>query len=277
MDFLKFLKTVALAAAVVLPQPVLASSDGPQLPKQNWGFIGIFGQFDQAALKRGARVTVEVCMACHSVKYIKFDQLKKIGFSESEVIALAEAQSRTKKDAMISPMDPVAAKDSFGVMPPDLSLMTKARKGYEDYLYGILTGYLTDADRALVQRVMEDGALAEQELMEVASALGVNAHQPERVKEVLQRIQANENFNKYFPGNFFAMPQPLNDGAVTYPDGVENSLKQMSSDVTTFLAWAAEPTLMERKELGVKVMLYLLVLTVMFYAVKRRIWAKVEH
>ncbi|MBF0192398.1 MAG: hypothetical protein HQL99_14860 [Magnetococcales bacterium] len=277
MDFLKFLKTVALAAAVVLPQAALAS-EGPALPKQSWGFIGVFGQFDQAALKRGARVAVEVCMACHSIKYIKFDSLKKLGFTEPEVIALAEAQSRNKKDAMISPMDPTSAKDTFGVIPPDLSLITKARKGYEDYVYALLSGYATDADRALVQKVMEDGALSDKESMEVTSALGLNAHQPpEKIKEVLTRIQANENFNRYFPGNFFAMPQPLNDGAVTYPDGVENSLKQMSHDVTTFLAWAAEPSLMERKALGLKVMLYLFVLTIMFYAVKRRIWAKIPH
>lgn len=276
MDFMKFLKTVALAAAVVLPQPALASSGGPALPTQSWSFHGIFGQFDQAALKRGARVAVEVCMACHSIKYIKFDSLKQLGFSEAEVIALAEGQSHNKKDRMTSPMDPVAAKDTFGVMPPDLSLITKARKGYEDYTHAVLTGYLTDADRALVQKVMEDGALSDGELKELSSALGVDAHQPEKVKEILTRIQANENFNKYFPGHFLAMPQPLNDGSVTYPDGVESSLKQMSQDVVTFLAWAAEPTLMERKALGLKVMLYLVILTVMFYAVKRRIWAKVH-
>ncbi|MEO5346202.1 MAG: cytochrome c1 [Magnetococcus sp. YQC-9] len=276
MDFMKFLKSVALAAAVILPQSALASSGGPALPEQTWNFQGIFGQFDQSALKRGARVTVEVCMACHSVKYIKFDSLKQLGFSEAEVIALAEAQSRNKKDRMLSPMDPVAAKDTFGVTPPDLSLITKARKGYEDYTYALLTGYLTDADRALVQKVMEDGALSDSELKELSSALGLDPHHPEKAKEILTRIQANENFNKYFPGHFLAMPQPLNDGAVTYPDGVESSLKQMSQDVVTFLAWAAEPTLMERKSLGVKVMLYLVLLTVMFYAVKRRIWAKVH-
>ncbi|MBF0341744.1 MAG: hypothetical protein HQL95_12405 [Magnetococcales bacterium] len=277
MDFLKFLKTAALVAAVVLPQTALASSDGPPLPRQDWSFIGMFGQFDQAALKRGARVTVEVCMACHSVKYIKFDTLKQIGFTEAEVIALAEAQSHNKKDRMTSPMDPAAAKDSFGVTPPDLSLITKARKGYEDYTYGLLTGYLTDADRTLVQKAMEDGVLSEKELLEVSSALGLDAHHPDKVKEVLTRILANENFNKHFPGHFFAMPQPLNDGAVAYTDGVENSLKQMSHDVTTFLAWAAEPTLMARKALGIKVMLYLFVLTILFYAVKRRIWADVHH
>lgn len=277
MDFFKFLKTAALAAVMLLPQTSLASSGGPPLPQQTWGFQGVFGQFDNAALKRGARVAVEVCMSCHSIKYIKFDNLKSIGFTDPEVIALAESQSHTKKDRMTSAMDPSAAKDSFGVIPPDLSLMTKARKGYEDYLYGILTGYLSDAERKLVQQAMEDSALSEKELLEVSSTLGLDAHQPDKVKEVLVRIIAGENFNKYFPGHFFAMPQPLSDGQVTYADGVENSLKQMSHDLTTFLAWTAEPTLMARKSLGLKVMLYLFVLTIMFYAVKRRIWAKIHH
>ncbi|MBF0427481.1 MAG: hypothetical protein HQL94_01050 [Magnetococcales bacterium] len=277
MDFLKFLKTAALAAAVILPQTVFASSDGPPLPKQTWGFQGIFGQFDNAALKRGARVAVGVCMNCHSLKYIKFDSLKQIGFSEAEVIALAEGASLTKKDRMNSAMDANAAKDSFGVVPPDLSLMTKARKGYEDYTYGILNGYLTDAERKLVEQVMADDVISEKELLEVSSTLGLNAHQPEKVKEILKRILANENFNKHFPGFFFAMPQPMTDGAVTNTDGVENSLKQMSHDLTTFLAWTAEPTLMARKALGIKVMIYLVIFTIMLYAVKRRIWAKVHH
>ncbi len=276
MDFLKFLKTAALAAVILLPQTSMAS-EGPALHKQTWGFHGVFGQFDNAALKRGARVAVEVCMACHSIKYIKFDSLKQLGFSETELIALAETQGHTKKDRMLSGMDSTSAKDAFGVEPPDLSLMTKARKGYEDYTYGILTGYWTDAELEFVNKVMEDNELSEKELLEVASTLGLSVKHPEKVKETLKRVLAGENFNKYFPGHFFAMPQPLADGAVTYSDGVENSLKQMSHDLTSFLAWSAEPSLMARKSLGVKVLLYLFVLTVMLYAVKRRIWANVEH
>ncbi|MEO5331981.1 MAG: cytochrome c1 [Magnetococcus sp. YQC-5] len=276
MDLLKFLKTAALAAAVLIPQIGSASSGGPPLPQETWGFQGVFGQFDNAALKRGALVAVNVCMPCHSIKYIKFDALRQLGFTEPEVIALAESQSHTKKDRMISGLDPTAAKDSFGVTPPDLSLMTKARKGYENYTYGILTGYLTEAEQKMVKSVMDDGTINEQELMEVSSALGLDSHHPDKVKETLQRILDGGNFNKYFPGNFFAMPQPLNDGAVTYPDGVNNSLKQMAHDLTTFLAWAAEPTQTDRKTLGVKVMIFLFIWTIMLYAVKRRVWAKIH-
>lgn len=275
---MKFLKIVGLAVLTValLPQIGLASSGGPPLPHKTWPFKGVFGRFDPAAIKRGARVAVEVCMNCHSIKYIKFDSLRQFGFTETEVKNLAQGQGRNKKDKMISVMDPQSAKDAFGVEPPDLSLMTKARKGYEDYTYAILTGYANEAETAMVERVMKDGELAEQEILEVASTLHLDRRHPEAMKKALVRIGQGENFNKYFPGNFFAMPQPLMSGMVAYPDGTENSLKQMSHDVTTFLAWAAEPTMEERKSLGLKVILYLIFLTIMLYAVKRRIWAKVH-
>ncbi|MBF0096606.1 MAG: hypothetical protein HQM04_08615 [Magnetococcales bacterium] len=266
----------ATLATVLVSGDVQASSGVAIPPKQPWSFLGVFGQFDQAALKRGAQVAAQSCMACHSIKYIKFDQLRQLGFSELEVKALAEGAGRTKKDAMISSMDPVAAKESFGVVPPDLSLITKARKGYEDYVYGILTGYATESDMALANRVMADGQVTAEEAKEVASALLLDAHHPDKMAESLKRLIGGENFNRYFPGNFFAMPQPLMDGAVAYTDGTENSKVQLSRDVVTFLAWAAEPTQMERKALGIKVILYLVVLTIMLYAVKRRLWAKVH-
>ncbi|MBF0447503.1 MAG: cytochrome c1 [Magnetococcales bacterium] len=275
MKFLKIVQVAVLAAAF-LPQTLLASSGAVKPLSQEWGFKGAFGKFDQSALKRGAQIAVEVCMACHSIKYIKFDSLAQFGFTEAEIEAMAEGQGRTKKDKMVSSMDNETAKESFGIVPPDLSLMTKARKGYEDYLYGILTGYLSESDTQLIERVMEDDAISETEALELAVALHVDARHPEQIKEVLGRIDNGANFNKYFPGQFFAMPAPLADGAVEYADGTESSLKQMAHDVVTFLAWTAEPTMMERKALGFKVILYLIILTVMLYAVKRRIWAKVH-
>ena len=255
-----FILAVALVTAFI-PQGASASGGVP-LPKQNWPFKGIFGKFNNSAIKRGAEVAVGVCMACHSMKYIKFDQLRQFGFSELEIKTLAESQGRSKKDQLISSMDATLAKDAFGIEPPDLSLMTKARKGYEDYSYAIMTGYASDAEVALASRVMADSHVSETEALEVASALHLDAQQPKKMAEVLTRIVAGENFNKYFPGHFFAMPNPLFDGAVTYADGTENTQVQMAHDVVTFMAWAAEPTLMERKALGIKVILYLIVLTI---------------
>ncbi|MBF0158454.1 MAG: hypothetical protein HQL58_02925 [Magnetococcales bacterium] len=280
MKLLKMLQAM-LSVLVILPvmaTAALASSGGAPLPQQNWSFHGPFGQFDTAAMKRGAQVVAEVCLACHSVKYIKFDQLKQIGLTEVEVNAIAAAAGKNRKDAMLSSTDADAAKESFGVVPPDLSLMTKARKGYEDYLYGILTGYLKDEDKAAIDRALEDGTVSEAEIKELSVILSMDPHQPDKIRDAVQRIKNGDNFNKFFPGNFFAMPAPLAaDGQVTYQDGTHSSVAQMSHDAVTFLAWAAEPTMMERKSAGIKVILYLVVLTVMFYAVKRRIWARIHH
>ncbi|MBF0369158.1 MAG: hypothetical protein HQL52_06845 [Magnetococcales bacterium] len=275
---MKFLRIIGMAALMValLPQMAQASVGAVPPPQQNWEFHGLFGRFDDASLKRGAQVAVEVCMGCHSIKYIKFDYLRQFGYSETEVKQLAETQGMTKTDYMVSAMDDESAKDSFGVIPPDLSLMTKARKGYEDYTYGILTGYLNDEESALIEEAMEDETLSDSEIKKIAVALHLDASHPEEVQHVIDRINNGENFNKYFPGHFFAMPQPMTDGAIEYLDGRESSLKQMSRDVTAFLAWASEPAQVERKALAPKVLLYLLVLTVMLYALKRRIWARVH-
>ncbi|MBF0193133.1 MAG: hypothetical protein HQL71_01195 [Magnetococcales bacterium] len=275
MKFLKFVQVAILAAAFV-PQITLASSGAIKPPSQEWGFKGAFGKFDNAALKRGAQIAVEVCMACHSFKYIKFESLKQFGYTEAEIVALADTQGRTKNDKMISAMDDISAQESFGLIPPDLSLMTKARKGYENYVYGILTGYLNDGETELVEKVWEDNKVSKTEALELAAALHVDANHPKQIENTLKRIDNGDNFNKYFPGQFFAMPAPLTDGAVEYADGTESSLKQMSHDITTFMAWTAEPTLIERKTLGFKVLLYLVFFTILLYAVKRRIWAKVH-
>ncbi|MBF0623940.1 MAG: hypothetical protein HQL82_03940 [Magnetococcales bacterium] len=277
MNTVKAALVTAALVLPVLPQTGLASSGGPPLPQEDWSFKGIFGQFDQAALKRGAKVTIEVCLGCHSIKYIKFDHLRQFGFTEAEVSEMAGGAGLTKQDKLVSGLAPADAKESFGLVPPDLSLMTKARKGYEDYTFAILTGYLTEEDTALVDAAKEDGTLSPEEITKLASALHMDPHHPEKIDEAVKRIANGDHFNKYFPGNFLAMPAPLSAGAVTYADGTEATVKQLAKDVTTFLAWAAEPTQTERKSTGHKVILYLIVLTAMLYAVKRRIWARVHH
>ncbi|MBF0612159.1 MAG: hypothetical protein G8345_05695 [Magnetococcales bacterium] len=268
---------IATVVLALLPQVTLASSGAAPLPQVDWSFLGPFGTFDRAALKRGAQVVTQVCMSCHSVKYIKFDHLRQVGMNEADVTALAESQGKTKKDRMLSQMDANAAKESFGVVPPDLSLMIKARKGYENYTYGILTGYLNQEESDLVNKVMEDGKISDEEAKAIASKLHLDAHNPDKMLETLKRIKAGDNFNKYFPGNFFAMPQPVSDGAVTYADGTTNNLDQLAKDTVSFLAWASEPIQEERKATGFKVIIYLIILSAMLFAVKRRIWAKIHH
>lgn len=275
MRLIKTIMAVCFAAGIV-PTALYASSGVAVPPAQKWSQDGMFGSLDKAAAKRGAQVAVEVCMGCHSIGLVKFDQLRQLGLTEAEVKSLAEVQGRTKTDRMNGAMDEVSAKDSFGVVPPDLSLITKARKGYEDYTYAILTGYLNDSEMELVNKVMADGNVSDQEALEIQSALLIDTRDKDHVKATLERLIGGASFNKYFPGNFLAMPQPLNNGQVSYTDGTENSLKQLSHDLVTFLSWAAEPTVAERKSLGFWVLGYLFILTVLLYAVKRRIWAAVH-
>jgi cytochrome c1 len=123
-----------------------------------------------------------------------------------------------------------------GALPPDLSLITKARKGGPDYVFALLTGYREEAPAGF-------------ELLEDMS------------------------YNDYFPGHQIAMAPPLADEVVEYADGTKATLDQLARDTVTFLVWAAEPELEERKRLGIKVMIFLILLTAMLYALKRQIWS----
>ena len=249
---------VALLAAAVIAigaagTAVAAEARHPDA--RSWGFNGIFGTFDRAALQRGYQVYKEVCSACHALKYLSFRNLAEIGFSETQAKAIAaeyevedgpdedgEMFTRPAKlfDRFVAPFanDNAARASNNGALPPDLSLVVKARLGGEDYLYALLTGYV------------EAPAGAE--------------------------IAEGMSYNPYFSGNQIAMAPPLDDDAVEYADGTETTVAQMSSDVVTFLAWAAEPRLEDRKRLGFKVMIFLIVLTGLLFWVKRRVWRDVH-
>lgn len=246
----------ALAALVLgLAAPAFAAGDGVELPSQNWSFDGPFGTFDRGELQRGYQVYKEVCAACHAMKYVAFRNLRDIGFSEAEVKALAATFEVTDGpndsgemfqrpglpyDRFPSPFanEKAARAANGGAYPPDLSLIAKARANGPNYLYALLTGYKP--------------APAGFELAE------------------------GMNYNEYFPGHQIAMPQPLNDDQVTYADGTKATVSQMARDVTTFMMWAAEPKLEERKRMGLKVMIFLVIMTGLFFAAKKRIWRDVH-
>ena len=250
----------ALAAGVAVLALWLAAPAGAAeaetAPAHGWSFEGPFGRFDTASLQRGFLVYQEVCASCHAVKYLTFRSLEGIGMSEADVGAIAaeyevedgpndEGEMFTRPGRPADKIPPPFANDQAaravnnGALPPDLSLITKARKGGPDYLYAILTGY--------VEEPPEDFDLGE-----------------------------GMSYNRYFPGFQIAMPPPLFEDAVEYIDGTEATAEQMAEDVTQFLMWAAEPTLEARKRIGIKAILFLLVLTALFYASKRKIWARVH-
>ena len=257
MNAHRFLLIAAVAGGLLFGNPGSALASGDTvLEHQEWTFDGIFGKFDRAALRRGHQVYQEVCASCHALSLVAYRNLLDIGFSADEakeVAAEYEVEAAPDSEGVVG-LRPARLADRFvapfaneqaarfsnnGAYPPDLSLMVKARKGGADYLYGLLTGYEEEAPEGVT---MTEGM----------------------------------SYNHVFPGRQIAMPLPLYEDSVEYEDGTPASVEQMAKDVTTFLAWTAEPELEERKSLGIKVLLFLLVLTAMLYAVKRRIWSKLH-
>jgi ubiquinol-cytochrome c reductase cytochrome c1 subunit len=245
----------AAGVAIGLCGPAQAAEGEVPLMERHWPFEGVFGHFDRAAAQRGLQVYREVCSTCHSLKYIAFRNLAELGYSEDEVKAIAaeyqvsdgpdeqgEMVERPGKPTDLFPApfpnEQAARAANGGALPPDLSLITKARAGGADYLYSLLQGY----------------------------------HEPPPDTSG----PSGTYFNIFFPGQWIAMPPPLSDGQVSYADGTEASLEQMAIDVANFLTWAGEPTLEARKASGLKVMLFLIVLTALLYATKRKVWAQLH-
>jgi len=249
------MKKLIIAAAIAFAgfhAGAAQAAEGKELPARDWSFSGIFGQYDRDAMQRGFQVYREVCSGCHSLRLIAFRNLEALGYGEDEIKAIAadytvvdgpddEGEMFDRPglpaDHFPSPFanTQAAAAANSGAAPPDLSLMTKARNGGADYLHALLTGYTDPPDGV--------------ELLDVQS------------------------YNLYFPGNVTAMAPPLDEDIVEYGDGTPATVDQMATDVTTFLAWAAEPEMEERKRMGIKVILFLLVFTGVLYAVKRKVWA----
>ena len=245
----------AAAAILVLGGTVTAraAGGGGEIKAHDWSFSGVFGTFDRGALQRGYQVYKEVCASCHSMNLLYYRNLTEIGLNEDQVKEIAaeyevadgpdgegEMFMRPAKpsDRFVAPFanEQAARASNNGANPPDLSLIVEARFDGPDYIYSLLTGY-------------EDEA-------------------PEGVE-----LGEGMNYNHAFPGNQIAMAPPLFEGAVEYADGTEATLEQMAEDVTTFLTWAAEPMLETRKRMGVKVILFLIVLSALLYAVKRKVWS----
>lgn len=244
-----------LLLAIAVPG-AYAAGDAVKPPPQKWSFQGLFGTFDRAALQRGFEVYNGVCAACHSLRLVAYRNLMEIGFTEDQVKKIAAAKEVTDgpndegemfqrparpSDKFVKPFpnEQAARAANNGAYPPDLSLIVKARVGGADYLHALLTGY----------------------------------------KEPPADVKMSEGmyYNVYFPGNQIAMAPPLAEGVVEYADKTKATVSQMAHDLTTFLAWAAEPETEDRKRIGIKAILFLIVLTGMLYAIKRKVWSDLKH
>ena len=226
--------------------------------KNDWSFEGIFGTFDRSSLQRGYQVYQEVCSGCHSIQHLSYRNLSEKGgpeFSLDEAKAIAAqfevtdgpnddgemfTRPRRLSDKFVNPFPNIQAATAAngGAYPPDMSVLVKARKGGADYIYSLLLGY----EEVPAGYELDDGVY----------------------------------YNKYIPGNKIMMSKPLSEGAVEYSDGTQATEAQMAKDVVTFLTWAAEPNLEARHKMGFKVFIFLIILLILVYFSKQKVWSRLD-
>jgi ubiquinol-cytochrome c reductase cytochrome c1 subunit len=244
--------------------------------QSEWSFAGPFGTWDRAQLQRGLKVYKEVCSACHSMDFVAFRNLEALGYSPEQVKAFAAEYTVTDgpngdgemferpgiaADRFPSPFPNVeaAAAANNGAAPPDFSLLAKARapeRGFPTFVFDVFTLYA------------ENGPDYIHSLL-----TGYDQEVPEGVE-----VPEGAYYNPYFvAGPALAMANPLSDGVVTYDDGSPETVDQYARDVAAFMMWAAEPHLVERKELGFKVLVFLAIFAMLLYFARQQVWADIKR
>ena len=263
-------KTTVLAAFGLALALVGAPAFAEELALKSvsWSFDNpVFGKFDQEQLQRGYKVYHDVCATCHSMNLVTFGDMAGKGapfFSTKypnpndnpyvKSLAAEYKVAAIDRDTGDAIQVPATTADHFkapfanefaaraangGALPPDMSLLAKAREGGPAYIYSLVTSY-EDAPKGVT-------------------------------------LAPGKYYNPYFPGGLIGMPPPLRDDAVTYDDGVKATKDQEAKDIAAFLAWAAEPHQDERKQMGFAVVIYLLIFAGLLYASYKRIWRNIAH
>ena len=246
------LAALAAIASVSSNQPAQAAGEAEPLPEVHWSFDGPFGTYDRAALQRGLQVYREVCSLCHSLDYVAFRNFRDLGYSEEEVKALASEYTITDGPNDDGEMFERSGEpsDYFPAPFPNAKAAAAANGG------------AAPPDLSLMAKARMGGAT-------YIYALLTGYEDPPADFEGL-------NYNIYFPGKQIAMAQPLYEDGVAYSDGTPATVEQQARDVAHFLMWAAEPKLEDRKGMGLKVLIFLVVFTGLLYAVKRKVWKDVH-
>jgi len=259
---------VGVALGLLLAAPAMAI-DTVRLPPKavDFSFEGPFGTYDRGALQRGFQVYKEVCSTCHSLDHIAFRNLGDEGgpgYSEAQVKAIAmgykvpadpndkgelfdENGTRLTRAAGTADYFPppfaneeAARANNGGALPPDLSMIVKAREGGAHYVYSILTGFHETPPAGF-------------------------------------KVTAGKYYNPYFEGWNISMPNTaLAANAVTYSDGTKATVAQQAHDVTVFLSWASDPKMEERKRTGLGVVILLVVLSGLLFLSYRKVWANMH-
>ena len=303
MRIMKLLVTAIASLSFATAAHAAGGAKHPHGPEEGWTFSGYMGTFDQNQLQRGYKVYREVCAACHSMDLLTFRTLgqkggpfydkeypnpndnpvvKELAASTAGVAIINEdngqedERTRATSDPFPNPYaNPAAARyANNGAMPPDLSVITKARGGGADYVYSLLIGYPSEQDMKKKYALLDQPAGQYYNPYFAGDVTGNWSGDPRP-----RHGDGSEHDLEMLPkGGFLAMAPPLLiDGQVEYDDGTEATIHQMAQDVTAFLQWAGEPKAQTRKKLGFSVMIYLLFLTILVYFSYKQIWRNVEH
>ena len=261
---------LAVATMSASATPTLAAGGGGEVVDHEWSFEGPFGAFDRAQLQRGWQIYSEVCSACHGMRYLHYRDLGRVGgpeFPPEQVEAIAEGflvkdfdTEGQEIERPAKPTDPIlspypneeAATAILGAAPPDLSLITKNRTGYHgivtqmvkglggtEYIYSLMIGYRDPPE----QYDLPDGSY----------------------------------FNAYYPGHAIKMAPQLIEDRVTYQDGTPATTEQMAADVAAFLAWAAEPSMEERKQAGFANLIFLAIFAMLLWFSTKKLWKPIKE
>jgi ubiquinol-cytochrome c reductase cytochrome c1 subunit len=272
----------AALGLALIAGPALAATTQVEPKDIHWSYEGPFGKFDKAQLQRGFKVYREVCSSCHSMDLMYFRNLGQKGGpfydpkypnpnnnpyvkSLAHDIQIKDIDQDTgdpinrpgmppDRFAAPFPNEPAARASNSGALPPDLSVMAKAREGGPAYVYSILTGYVPPPKG-----------------MTVPADKYYNPYMPGDMSSFMAKGA------KVPEGGFISMPPPLVDGKVTFDDGTKSTVQNEARDVSAFLAWAAEPKMEERKAFGLGAMIYLLIFSVLLYFSYKKIWKNVAH
>ena len=324
MKFMRFISAGLGAAALALSAQAAGGAKHPHAPEGGWDFQGPLGELDMDSVQRGYQVYREVCASCHSMRLLHYRNLGEPGgpfydpeYPNANDNPLVKAFAAQDEILSTEPNDvgdydyrPARTSDPFkspyansaaaaaangGAIPPDLSVITKARHGGASYIYSLLAGY-PEADVISTNEIEEEGEDGEtvtstETIIEVGEMKAFSHGDSHYEGELMQPVGLY--YNPYFagdttpnwsgdprhapPGGFLAMPPQLSPGRVSYMDGTESTVDQMAKDVAAFLQWAGEPKQTQRKSTGIAVMIYLIILAVLLWFSFHRIWRKVDH
>jgi ubiquinol-cytochrome c reductase cytochrome b/c1 subunit len=264
---------LAIGLAGLVGAPTRAAAEEAEAPPtQKWSFAGLFGTYDRAQLQRGFKVYHDVCQNCHSLKLLSFRNLAEPGgpgFTEAQVEAIAaeykvkdandqgEIVERPGRPADHFPPpfenDAQARQVTGGALPPDMSVLAKARgyeRGFPKFVLDIFIPY-QEAGPDYIVAVLKGYEDAPKDFT----------------------MPAGMQYNKMFPGHAIGMKKPLTDKQVDYTDGTPQTVDQYAKDVAAFMMWAAEPHLEARKRIGFQVMIFLIVFSGLLYFTKKKVWA----